>query len=85
MKLGSVCDRTQALAPTVPGWVERWLTTSCTTVKAGRYHSELWNRDYAHIQIITIEGKQPDLPAFRLPTYQQAPRAKPTAEMERLV
>ncbi len=59
-------------------------------VQAGRYRSELWNRDYPHIQIITIRelldgGKQPDLPAFRLPTYQQAPRAKPTAEMERLV
>ena len=70
--------------------MERWLTTSSTTVKAGLYHSELWNRDYAHLQIITIreildEGKQLDLPAFRLPTYQQAPRAKPTAEMERLV
>ena len=59
-------------------------------VQGGIYHSELWNRDYPHIQIITIRGildeeKQPDLPAFRLPTYQQAPRAKPTAEMERLV
>ena len=60
-------------------------------VQAGLYHSELWNRDYPHIQIITIreildEGKQPDLPAFRLPTYQQAPRAKPTApKTDRLI
>jgi len=48
---------------------------------AGAYHSELWNRDYQRIQILSIrellEGaKKPSLPPFVLPTYQQAERVK---------
>ena len=44
---------------------------------AGLFHSELWNRDYPRIQIISIrelleEGKRPLLPPFVLPTYQQS-------------
>jgi site-specific DNA-methyltransferase (adenine-specific) len=44
---------------------------------AGLFHSDLWNRDYPRIQIISIrelleEGKRPLLPPFVLPTYQQA-------------
>jgi site-specific DNA-methyltransferase (adenine-specific) len=46
---------------------------------AGLYRSELWNRDYPRIQILTIkelleDGKKPALPPFVMPTYQQAER-----------
>ena len=53
---------------------------------AGVYHSELWNRDYPRLQLLTIrellEGKRPQLPPFVLPTYQRAERvpAKKAAE-----
>ena len=58
--------------------------------KSGSYHSDTWNRDYQRIQIITIrelleDGKQPDLPAFRLPAYQSAPRAKVEAKTDPLL
>lgn len=48
---------------------------------AGVYHSELWNRDYARLQILTVrelveERKRPDLPPFVVPTFQQAPEIK---------
>ncbi len=48
---------------------------------AGSYHSDLWNRDYERIQILSIkdlleDGKKPNLPPFVLPTYQQAQRVK---------
>jgi len=48
---------------------------------AGVYHSTLWNRDYARIQVLTIrelleEHRKPSLPPFVLPTYQQAQRVK---------
>jgi site-specific DNA-methyltransferase (adenine-specific) len=48
---------------------------------AGSYHSDLWNRDYERIQIVSIkdlleDGKKPSLPPFVLPTYQQAQRVK---------
>ena len=44
---------------------------------AGLFHSEVWNRDYPKIQILSIrelleEGKKPQLPPFVMPTYQQA-------------
>jgi len=48
---------------------------------AGVFHSELWNRDYARLQILTVrelveERKRPDLPPFVLPTFQQAPKVE---------
>lgn len=49
----------------------------------GLYHSELWNRDYPRIQILSIrellEGVKPKLPPFVLPTYQQAEKVLPKA------
>jgi DNA modification methylase len=49
---------------------------------AGIFHSELWNRDYARIQLLSIrelleENRKPDLPPFVISTYQQAERVKP--------
>lgn len=45
---------------------------------AGVYHSELWNRDYPRLQLLTIrellDGQRPQLPPFVLPTYQRAER-----------
>ncbi len=46
---------------------------------AGLYHSELWNRDYPRIQILSIrellvDGRKPALPPFVLPPFQQAER-----------
>jgi len=46
---------------------------------AGHFHSEVWNRDYQRIQILSIrelleEHKRPDLPAFVHQPYQQAER-----------
>jgi hypothetical protein len=40
------------------------------------------NRDYPRIQLLSIadlleKGRQPELPPFILPTYQQAERVKP--------
>ena len=40
------------------------------------YHSELWNRDYPRLQVLSIrelleEGKKPSLPPFVLPTYRR--------------
>ena len=48
---------------------------------AGSYHSELWNRDYERVQLLSIKdvlegGRKPNLPPFVLPTYQQAERVK---------
>lgn len=48
---------------------------------AGLYHSELWNRDYPRLQVLSIrdlleEGRKPSLPPFVLPTYQQAERVR---------
>ena len=44
---------------------------------AGFWHSNVWNRDYARIQILSIrelleEHRKPDLPAFVHAPYQQA-------------
>jgi site-specific DNA-methyltransferase (adenine-specific) len=49
----------------------------------GVYHSDLWNRDYPRVQILSIrelleEHRKPLLPPFVLPTYQQALRIKST-------
>jgi len=43
---------------------------------AGVFHSELWNRDYARIQLLSIrelleEGTKASLPPFVLPIYQK--------------
>jgi hypothetical protein len=47
---------------------------------AGFYHSDLWNRDYSKLQILTIrellQGAKPDLPPFVLPSFQQAQKVK---------
>ena len=48
---------------------------------AGSYHSELWNRDYERLQVLSIadlleKGRKPNLPPFVLPTYQQAERVQ---------
>lgn len=45
--------------------------------EAGYWHSEVWNRDYPRIQILSIrelleEGRKPDLPAFVHQPYQRA-------------
>jgi DNA modification methylase len=52
---------------------------------AGLYHSALWNRDYPKIQVLTIrevleDHQRPDLPAFRMPTYEGAKRLDRLAE-----
>jgi hypothetical protein len=46
---------------------------------SGHYHSDLWNRDYPKIQILTIrelleDGKKPDVPSYALPAYPVASR-----------
>jgi DNA modification methylase len=51
---------------------------------AGIYHSDLWNRDYPRIQILSLrelleEHRKPRLPPFVLPTYQQADRVQKRA------
>jgi site-specific DNA-methyltransferase (adenine-specific) len=51
---------------------------------AGFYHSDLWNRDYPRLQILSVrqlleEGSKPNLPPFVLPTYQQAERLRSQA------
>jgi site-specific DNA-methyltransferase (adenine-specific) len=57
---------------------------------AGIFHSDLWNRDYPRIQLLTIgelldEHRKPELPPFVLPTFQQAERAgRKEAEQEKL-
>jgi site-specific DNA-methyltransferase (adenine-specific) len=58
---------------------------------AGSYHSDLWNRDYPRLQVLSIrdlleEGKKASLPPFVLPTYQKAEKvkAKPDAEQKEL-
>jgi len=58
---------------------------------ASLYHSELWNRDYPRLQILTIrelleEGRRALLPPFVLPGYQQAERVptKKAAEQREL-
>jgi site-specific DNA-methyltransferase (adenine-specific) len=49
--------------------------------EAGYWHSDVWNRDYQRIQILSIrelleEGKRPDLPAFKHQPYQKAERVE---------
>lgn len=50
---------------------------------AGFFHSDVWNRDYARIQILSIAdllgGAKPDLPAFVHQPYQQAEKVQPRA------
>ena len=47
--------------------------------QAGSYHSELWNRDYARIQILSVADllehkRRPDLPAFKHQPFKPAQR-----------
>ena len=57
--------------------------------EAGFWHSEVWNRDYPRIQIISIrelleDGKHPDLPAFVHQPYQRAEKVqRPVAAEQR--
>jgi site-specific DNA-methyltransferase (adenine-specific) len=50
--------------------------------QAGFYHSEIWNKDYPKVQILTIadllEGKQIDMPPIQQvnQTFKRAPRQK---------
>jgi len=47
---------------------------------AGTYWSELANREYPSVQIVTVkdllEGRRPTLPLLVLPTFQQAERVQ---------
>jgi site-specific DNA-methyltransferase (adenine-specific) len=54
---------------------------------AGVYHSDLWNRDYPKIQLLSIrelleDGRKPELPPFVLPTYQQAQKVTKASDAE---
>jgi site-specific DNA-methyltransferase (adenine-specific) len=54
---------------------------------AGSYHSELWNRDYERLQVLSVKdllenGRKPNLPPFVLPTYQQAQKVAPKSDVE---
>jgi site-specific DNA-methyltransferase (adenine-specific) len=57
--------------------------------EAGFWHSEVWNRDYPRVQIITIrelleEGRKPYLPAFVHQPYQRAEKVElPNAAEQR--
>jgi hypothetical protein len=49
--------------------------------EAGYWHSEVWNRDYQRIQILSIrelveEEKRPDLPAFKHQPYRRAEKVQ---------
>lgn len=51
---------------------------------AGLFHSEVWNRDYPKLQILSIrelleEGRKPQLPPFVLPSFPQAVKHEPAA------
>lgn len=48
---------------------------------AGYFHSEVWNRDYPRVQILTIrelleDGRRPDLPAFKHEPYKRADKVE---------
>jgi site-specific DNA-methyltransferase (adenine-specific) len=52
---------------------------------AGLFHSEVWNRDYPKLQILSIrqlleEGKRAQLPPFVMPTFQQAQKMPTEAD-----
>ena len=56
---------------------------------AGLYHSDLWNRDYPKLQILSVrkllDGRRPELPPSRQAAYQKAPRHRGAAgEQEQL-
>ena len=45
---------------------------------AGLFHSEVWNRDYPKLQILSIrelleEGKKPQMSPFVMPTFHVSP------------
>jgi DNA modification methylase len=51
---------------------------------AGLYHSDLWDKDYPKLQILTIAellgGKTPELPSFKAASYQEAQRIRKKAD-----
>ena len=51
---------------------------------AGAYHSDLWNREYPKLQILTIaellSGRKPELPSFKSAPYQKAPKIRTKAD-----
>ena len=55
---------------------------------AGMFHSEVWNRDYPKIQILSIrevlEGKKPDMPQFVMPKGQRVVKHEAAAEQQEL-
>jgi hypothetical protein len=55
-------------------------------VKAGKYHSPGWNRDYWRLQILTIEqllrGAEVDMPPTA-PTFKLAPKAESGPKISR--
>jgi hypothetical protein len=67
----SVCFLTLE-EPSEPRWVE--------AAMAGLFHSELADRDYPTVQLLTIkellEGKRPALPLLVMPTYPQAEKVQ---------
>ena len=53
-------------------------------------HSELWNRDFPKLQVLSIkelleEGKRPNLPPFVASPYQKAERVREQAEKPRML
>ncbi len=51
---------------------------------AGAYHSDLWDRDYPKLQILTIaellSGSKPELPSFKTAPYQKAQKITTKAD-----
>jgi site-specific DNA-methyltransferase (adenine-specific) len=65
----------------------REMTLEAST--AGLYHSDLWNRDYPKLQILSIRellsGRHPELPPSRQAPFQKAqPHREAAGEQERL-
>jgi hypothetical protein len=56
---------------------------------AGVFHSDVWNRDYPKIQILSIrelleQGKKPQLPAFVMPKSQGVGKREAAGEQQEL-
>jgi site-specific DNA-methyltransferase (adenine-specific) len=55
---------------------------------AGFYHNDLWQKDYARVQILTVEemlaGKRPDIPPTRSP-FAQAPLEREERRTRRML
>ena len=55
---------------------------------AGVFHSEIWNRDYPNIQILSIrellQGKKPEMPQFVRPRAQRAVKREAAGQQQEL-